>query len=105
LELLHTFLLSQELFLQSLHITVKILVLVYLLLVLLLVPLEHEVELLNLPLQFDGLFLGELLLASECLEVRLLDSPEGCLLQLSLKSLYLVFQILDSLPLVVAKSE
>jgi hypothetical protein len=56
-------------------------------------------------LQFDCLFLGELLFASKRLEIRLLDSPEGCLLQLSLKSLDLVFQILDSLPLVVAKSE
>ena len=69
---------------QGLHVTVKILILEYLLLVFLLVPLEHEVELLNLPLKFDGLLLCELLLASECLEVRLLDSPEGCLLQLSL---------------------
>lgn len=90
---------------QGLHFTVKTLVLVHLLLVLLLVPLEHEVELLDLPLQFDGLFLGKLLLASECLEVRFLDSPEGCLLELSLKSLHLIFQIFYSLPLVVAKSE
>lgn len=90
---------------QGLHFTVKILVLVYLLLVILLVPLEHQVELLNLPLKFDGLLLGELLLASECLEVRLLDSPEGRLLQLSLISLHLIFQILDPLPLVVAQSE
>ena len=105
LKLLDAFLLSQELFLQGLHVTVKTLVLVHLLLVLLLVSLEHQIELLDLPLQLDGLLLGQLLLASECLEVRLLDSPEGRLLELGLESLYLIFQVLDPLPLVVAQSE
>jgi hypothetical protein len=41
LEFLDAFLLSQELFLQRLHVAVKTLVLVHLLLVLLLVSLEH----------------------------------------------------------------
>ena len=41
LEFLDAFLLSQELLLQRLHVTVKTLVLVHLLLVLLLVSLEH----------------------------------------------------------------
>lgn len=59
----------------------------------------------DLPLELDGLLLGELLLASECLEVRLLDSPEGGLLELCLQGLYLVFQVLDPLALVVAQSE
>ena len=59
----------------------------------------------DLPLELDGLLLGELLLASECLEVRLLDSPEGGLLKLGLEGLYLVFQVLDPLALVVAQSE
>jgi len=61
--------------------------------------------LLDLPLQLDGLLLGQLLLASERLEVRLLDSPEGCLLELRLEGLHLVFQVLDPLALVVAQSE
>jgi hypothetical protein len=105
LELLDAFLLSQELFLQRLHVAVKTLVLVDLLLVLLLVSFEHQIELLDLPLQLDGLLLGQLLLASEGLEVRLLDSPEGGLLELGLQGLDLVFQVLDPLALVVAQSE
>ena len=59
----------------------------------------------DLPLQLDGLLLGQLLLASERLEVRLLDSPERGLLQLGLQGLHLVFQVLDPLALVVAQSE